>query len=282
MTAAPDYLVVGHVTRDLRPDGSSVAGGTATYAALAAERLGLAVGVLTSAPAGEAVFGGSHRIMLRCKPSERATTFENVYVGPTRRQYLRAVAAPLSLGDLPPAWRGAPIVHLGPVAQEVEPSFVTAFANALVGVTPQGWLRRWDAQGLVSPVEWESAEMVLERADVVVLSYEDIACRREYLAALVERAKLLVLTVGPEGAIVYRQRMATRVPAYRVVECDPTGAGDVFAATFFVRYAETGDALEAARYANCAASFVIEAEGASNIPDREQIAWRLKHGELRS
>ena len=35
----PDYVVVGHVTKDLRPGGFTM-GGTATYAAAAAQRLG--------------------------------------------------------------------------------------------------------------------------------------------------------------------------------------------------------------------------------------------------
>ena len=43
-----DYLVVGHITQDLTPDGPRL-GGTATYSALTARALGLQVGVVTSA-----------------------------------------------------------------------------------------------------------------------------------------------------------------------------------------------------------------------------------------
>jgi sugar/nucleoside kinase (ribokinase family) len=52
---------------------------------------------------------------------------------------------------------------------------------------------------------------------------------------------------------------------------DPTGAGDVFSAAFLIRLAETGDPCEAARFANVAASFSIEAPGVSGIPTRRQV-----------
>ena len=43
-----DYLVVGHVTRDITPNGW-VAGGTATYSSLVAQALGCRTAVVTSA-----------------------------------------------------------------------------------------------------------------------------------------------------------------------------------------------------------------------------------------
>jgi len=43
------FLTLGHVTRDLHPDGSFSLGGTVTFAALAAYRLGLATGIVTCA-----------------------------------------------------------------------------------------------------------------------------------------------------------------------------------------------------------------------------------------
>jgi len=43
---APDFVVVGHVTRDIVADGWR-RGGTPTFAAVQAHRLGLSVGVVT-------------------------------------------------------------------------------------------------------------------------------------------------------------------------------------------------------------------------------------------
>jgi len=278
--AFPDYLVIGHVTRDRLPDGSYRPGGTATYAGLAAHRLGRQVGVVTSGLPDEVSVAAG--IAAAVKPAPRTTTFENLYDGGTRRQFCHAVACRLTLEDIPAAWRGAEIVHLGPVAQEVDPWLVSAFGGALVGITPQGWLRRWGADGRVQRAEWPEAREVLSRAGVVIASVDDLGGDRALLDQWVRWARLFVLTVGKEGAIVYYGGQQRRLPAYAVAEVDPTGAGDVFAAAYLVRLSEAGDPYEAAQYANCAASFVVEGRGAASVPTRDQVEWRLLHGRLRS
>jgi hypothetical protein len=49
---APDYLVVGHVTKDLLAGGAIRAGGTALYAGLTAQLLGALAALVTAlAPA---------------------------------------------------------------------------------------------------------------------------------------------------------------------------------------------------------------------------------------
>ena len=121
----------------------------------------------------------------------------------------------------------------------------------------------------------------LGAADAVVLSMEDLGGDRALLDRFVGWSKLLVLTEGANGAIVHIDGRRIRVPGYDVVEVDPTGAGDVFAAAFLVRLRESDDALEAARYANCVASFSVEREGTAGIPAREQVEQRLAHGRLR-
>jgi sugar/nucleoside kinase (ribokinase family) len=280
LTHAPQYLVVGHITRDLIPGGDYRLGGTATYAALAAQRLGQTVGVLTSGGPEVEPPPLESLVVHRC-PSAESTVFENIYSDHGRQQYIRGVASVLEPADVPPGWRAAPIVHLGPVAQEVSPALAEAFPGALIGVTPQGWLRRWNGQGLVSPTEWVESDRILDAVDVVVLSLEDLGGDRSLLDAYIDRARMLILTVGERGAIVHMGGSAQRVPAYRVQEVDPTGAGDVFAAGFLIRYAETGDAIESTRFANCVASFVVEGPGPSTIPTREQVEERLVHGAQR-
>ena len=238
--------------------------------------------MVTSANSEASFFADEPSIAVHCQPAEQTTTFENVYLPGGRRQYVHGVAGSLTVADLPSEWAKTAIVHLGPLAQEVDPALAEAFPGALLGVTPQGWLRRWDGQGRVHPVEWEHADRVLSAADAVVLSLDDLGGDRSQLETYVGLARLLVLTIGKDGAIVYWQGREQRVRAYVVAELDPTGAGDVFAAAYFVRLHETGDVIEAARFANCAASFVIEGVGTANVPSRERIEWRLGHGRLRS
>jgi 1D-myo-inositol 3-kinase len=99
---------------------------------------------------------------------------------------------------------------------------------------------------------------------------------REYIGM----TRLLVQTLGVEGAIVYYEGKSQRIPAYQAIEVDPTGAGDVFATGFFIRYHETHDPVIAAQFANCVASFVVEGVGTSTIPMRSQVEERLRTGKL--
>jgi len=277
----PDYVVIGHVTKDLQPDGSILPGGTVTYAALTARNLGRKVGVVTSASDDIDLYTVFGDIEVVCVPAKETTTFENIYTGDIREQYVRAVAVPLGASHIPPAWAHAPIVHLGPVAMEVDPSLVNLFPKSLLGVTPQGWMRHWEPNGRVTHIPWASAQGVLGRADVLVFSEEDVGERRELLERYVRMAKLAVVTDGWRGAVVYTGEEAHRLPAYLVQEVDPTGAGDVFAAAYLIRLAEKRDPLEAARFANAVASFNVERPGLSGIPSRTEVETRLRHGVLR-
>lgn len=282
MNPTPDYVVVGHVTRDLDAQGGWRAGGTATYAALTAARLGVRVGVLTAAVPGTIGLEGQDGIEVSLCSSPESTTFENFYLDGHREQYVRAVATPLVPEQLPAAWRQAPVVHLGPIAQEVDIRFLEAFDEALVGVTPQGWLRAWDADGRVRAVRFAHEEQLLQRADAIILSLEDLGGDRGWLERLASVAPLLVETRGREGAVIFQRGLATQVPAFWAQEVDPTGAGDVFAAAFLLRYRECRDPVDAARFANCVASFVVEAPGATNLPTRPQVSRRLLTGRVRA
>lgn len=288
LTTPPHFLVIGHVTKDLLPGGGYTIGGSATYAAMTARCLGLRAGVVTSAAPDllaqlpEALPG----VAIAARPAADSTTFENIYEATGRRQYLRGRAAPLGPGDVPEAWRQARVVLLGPLAQEVAPELATIFPAALLGATPQGWLRQWDSSGLVSPTAWTSAFDVLPRLHALILSREDVAAhnggshQQDQIEALIDawaqRVRLLVLTEGAKGATLHCDGRARRFRAYPTIEVDPTGAGDVFAAAFLLQYALAQDAHAAMRFANCVASFAVEQHGTEGIPTFEQVATRLR------
>ncbi len=254
-----EYLLIGHVTRDLTPEGS-ILGGTAAYAGLTAHALGWRVGVVSSASTKLDV-SQLASLQLSLVPASEDTTFENIYVGGKRSQWLRGRAADLTFDDVPVGWRQPRVVHLAPLAQEIDPALAHAFPDAMVAVTPQGWLRRWDKSGRVHRSEWESMEAVLSRADATVLSLEDLHRDEALVTTLVERSRLLIVTEGPRGARLYHQRSIQHIPAYPAEEVDPTGAGDVFAAAFFTRFAETADALSSATFAARQASASVSGVG---------------------
>lgn len=286
----PDLVLVGHLAQDLQPDGAWRLGGTVTYAATLATRLGLHTGVLTSAPASDAAQLVAQMPHAQAEdvpsvvavPAASPTIFENHYDDGRRHQFLRARAALLTAADLPPTWRAAPLVLLGPIADEIAPDLATAFAAALIAATPQGWLRQWDAAGQVSPRPWDSALAYLPHLAALILSTEDLAIAAgtaDHDATLRAWAALVphvVLTDGPRPARLWEQGVELPpVPAFPVPEVDPTGAGDCFATAFLIHLWRTGDPQAAVRYAHAAASFVVQAPGISGVPTAEQIETRF-------
>src|SRR5579859_791004 len=174
--APPDVLIIGHAARDLIPGGWRL-GGTVAFAALTAARLGLRSAVVTAAPADvlAALAAAAPGVPVAAITCDEATTFENLYdTAGNRRQYLRGRAAALHLHAIPDAWRQAPMVLLAPLAGEVDPALAGAFPTARVAATPQGWLRQWDADGLVRPGPWPEAERILPHLAALILSREDV------------------------------------------------------------------------------------------------------------
>lgn len=267
-----DYLLIGHVCRDLTADGPRL-GGTVSFGALMAHALGLRVGIVTSAPPDmEPLLAPLVPVAeLVRKPAPAATTFTNIYSDAGRTQMLASRAASLSLEHVPPHWREAPIVHLAPVAGEVDPALARSFPNSLVGVTPQGWMRTWDAAGRVRFTEWKGDSLVLSTGAAVVLSIEDVQGDESSIANLAQRARILVVTRGAKGSTLYIEGKAQSVPSNPLSEVDPTGAGDIFATAFFSDLLATRDPLRAARFATLLARDSVQRVGLESIPLPETI-----------
>jgi sugar/nucleoside kinase (ribokinase family) len=270
-----DFLVVGHVVQDVVPGGFTV-GGTATYSSITALNLGRKPGIVTRL-APDFVFPDVLRdIAIHRVRSTQTTTFHNIYRDGHREQFIRAVADAIQPADVPNAWRDVPIVHLGPLVRELDARFTRLFPNALVGVTPQGWLRQWDESGRVRMRLWEEAPEILPHVDVLVLSEEDLNGNAELMDEYARLARIAILTEGSRGCTVFTNGKATQVPGFPAREVDPTGAGDVFASAFLIRLQETNDPIESARFANATGSFCVEGPGVMAIPTRKQVEERIK------
>jgi sugar/nucleoside kinase (ribokinase family) len=266
-----DYLCVGHVTRDLTPDGPLV-GGTVTYSALTARALGRCPGIITSAEPDYDFREALGSIPILLIPSQSTTTFENIYTPSGRRQLVHSVAETLGPEAVPSEWREPSIVHLGPVARELAPDLIHLFQDSLVGLTPQGWHRTWGSTGRVTFTPWPAAHDVLPLASAVIVSREDI--RDEATWSLYERVcRLLVITDGAGGCVVYHRNKRRHFTSLEVPETDPTGVGDIFAASFLVRLNETdGNAWEAARFATRIAAPTVTRAGLNGIPTPTEVA----------
>lgn len=264
-----DYLVIGHVAHDLTPDGWRL-GGTVAYSGLTARALGMKVGILT-AHGPETSLEALNDIPVISSDSPHSTTFENIYTEHGRVQYLRAQAQKIDLNAVPDPWQNASIIHLGPIANEMDSALPEWMSPALLGVTPQGWMRAWDSDGRVSPAEWKDSESVLGKASAVVISREDVQGDDELIEHMAHQTRILAVTEANDGCVLYWHGDRRRFRAPKVHEVDATGAGDVFAAAFFVRLLKIRDPWESARFATLIASRSVTRVGLAGIPTAEDI-----------
>lgn len=268
-----DYLVIGHITQDLSPQGPRL-GGTASYAALTARAMGLRVGIVTACPADLNLpeLDGIPIARLCC---EQATTFNNIQTPTGRVQTLLYKAPELTLTQVPEIWQNAPVVHLGPVAQEVDPNLARSFPNSLVCVTPQGWMRAWDENGRVHYTDWMEAAYVLEHAAACVISFDDVQCSETHIDEMLLAVRLLVVTEGASGCRLFWNGDLRCFKPPLEIEVDPTGAGDIFAAGFFARLYATRDPWEAARFATLIAARSVTRLSLEGVPTPQEVQSSL-------
>jgi len=264
-----DYLVIGHVARDLTSDGAHL-GGTAAYSALTARALGLRVGIVT-AVGTDVSLEPLNRIPVVSIESKSSTTYENIYIEQGRVQYLRSQASRIDLSQVPEPWCTASIIHLAPIADEIDALLSQGFSPSILGLTPQGWMRQWDSDGLVSTHEWTNSEAALAQANAVVISREDVNGDELLIEHMAGQTKILVVTEGAAGAVLYWNGDRRRFRAPSVDEVDATGAGDIFATAFFVRLLSTRDPWEATRFAVLLASHSVKRAGLDGIPTLLEI-----------
>jgi 1D-myo-inositol 3-kinase len=271
-----DYTTVGHVTIDVLADGSCRAGGTAFYSALQASRLGQRALIVTRGVATEIeelIEPYRDELELEVLPARETTTLRTFGSGSARTQRVLAWAGPIAEDLL----LDTSILHLAPVARESPTRW--RGRSAFVGLTPQGLVREWagpdDEISLAAPASM--AERMAERCDAIVVSeHESASC-----TALISRARtagaVVAVTDGagpntillPGGGV-----LALEVPEI-TNPCDDLGAGDVFAAAFFVALAEGRSPERAASFANAAAAVRMQGAGAAAIGDMHAIETRL-------
>lgn len=276
-----DYLVIGHLACDRTPQGNQL-GGTAAYAALTADALGQRTGIITATGRDLPLTSIQHLPRAGVQV-EQSTTFENVYTSTGRTQTLHHHAQNLTSHLLPALWQTTPVVHFGPIVHEIDTDLLDCFPASFVGLTPQGWLRQWDGTGRVSPGEWPDAARILSKVDAAVLSVEDVAGDEKIIEEMANVCRVFVVTEGARGARLFVNGAATRVGTLPVTELDATGAGDIFAAAFFIHLQRTGNPFEAARDAGRIAACSVTRPGLAGIPTLEEIQkyWELtKNGSI--
>jgi sugar/nucleoside kinase (ribokinase family) len=272
-----DYTTVGHVSVDVMADGSRRPGGTAFYSALQAARLGQRTLIVTQGVPREIedlLEPYRSELDLAISPARETTTLLTRGSGAQRTQHVLAWAGRLA-EDLE---LDTAILHLAPIAREL-PTGWRGRAD-FVGLTPQGLLRDWAPHGgrisLTTPAG--AAEELALSCQALVLSEHERESSAGLIAAATSSGAVVALTAGGAPATILLadgETLAVEVPELEEPHED-LGAGDVFAAAFFIALAERSPPKGAAAFANAAAAVRMGARGPDAIGVRAAIEARLR------
>lgn len=296
-------LIVGHTTHDHYRQGL-VAGGCAFYgigahAFFARADRRPAPQLLTLVGDDFQCVDEVRRFDAHLVQRGRTTTFANYYpsTGP-RVQLLEALAPPIAPTDFPTTVGDIDVVHLAPVLGELDLPAWKSWRDrhspeALLAINVQGWIKipgpevptrsheSLQARGIATTARtviqqpWDIPAEALTGIDIATVSDEDLIGQGDLLERLRKAVPLVSCTHGKQGATIYHRHHTYQVGIFPADVVDPTGAGDIFAATFIHKIALGLKPPLAARYASAAASIIIEAEGPRALRRLTEVTSRV-------
>jgi sugar/nucleoside kinase (ribokinase family) len=177
---------------------------------------------------------------------------------------------------LPPA----SAIHIGPVLHEISPSLAIRLtrSNSVVGLDPQGYLRKLDSEGNVYVQKWGNHSL-LRRIEVLKISEGELPAIIGETWSSRKLTKLgpsiVLLTRGSLGMIVWsRDYGLFNLPAHATHVRDPTGAGDALLGAFLVTWDRTSDLLWSAAVGSAVASFTVAKTRLADYGTSKQIERR--------
>ncbi|MCX5515581.1 sugar kinase [Kaistia algarum] len=274
-------------------------GGDASNCAVAAARQGASVGMITALGAdsfGQSFFDlwqaeGIDASAVKIDPSA-PTGIYFVTHGPDGHvfSYRRAgsAASRLTPEELPLDYvRNARVIHASGISQAISSAATDLVFLAMRTARSAGTLVSYDTNLRLRLWPIDRARATIHAAaglsDILKTSSEDAkelagTTEPDRIADFYLRLgpKIVIVTMGAEGALVATPSQRVTVPAIAVKPVDATGAGDTFDGAFLSEYLREGDPFAAARYANAAAGLATEGYGAvAPMPRRAAVEAAL-------
>jgi sugar/nucleoside kinase (ribokinase family) len=296
----PDLVVLGQILNETIkfPDGRTlgpVLGGSGSYTSVAAARLGVRVGLV--AKIGQDT---PKELLQPIFQSGADTTglivesvgYENVLIyhanGHKTLEFVTK-PSPLSLQDVPEAYRQADIICCGFVMLEPPLAVLRALCRpgtklAADLAVPEGV--HLEVRHHAGGYDGFLRELLpylhiakASREDCTTFFTQSHLPPEEHARLLVEwGAQVGIITLGGEGAVVATGDNVFRIPPFTQQAVDATGAGDVYSAGFLVHYHQHGDAKDAGLFASAAAALICERTGGvvlERMPSFSEVMERM-------
>ena len=300
--STPDLVCIGHVISEMIyfPDAvkGPVLGSPPAYCSVAAARQNTRTGMSTKIgsdmphellqpliQAGVDVAG--------IQTTDRTTTTELIYDEQGHKEIRYPTkASPITVKDIPKSFHGCRLIYICPMDNDVlteDLADVVALGEvSAVDLGGYGGVHMSVANREATPSLEDLACGVAEHFDIVKASDEDAAtifgwddpneAAKRFLDCGVD---LVVITLGPEGALVLSREKRWEVPPLSGNVTDTTGGGDTFMAGFLSEYLRSGDPLKAAQWGCATALCVIEQSGGVSLermPAHKQVEERVHLG----
>lgn len=290
------FLTIGNITKDLlrtKEKEEYTFGGT-SYCGITAAKLGCKSIILSRGNdelSEWLKYLNSEGAEVILQQDKNVAYFVNDYRSGERKQFLLNNTEKIEfdigdVGDIGDIGEKFDVIHVNPMFREVN-------LDLFKKIRKQCNILSLDIQGLVRDVKgkqvvgrfWEEREKFLPFVDLLKIGKNEIVFisklskLRDYKKNCEELsslgAKIIEITCGIEGSWVYDDKLYN-IQSFRTKTVDETGAGDVYATSFAIKYFETKDVLESAMFASAAASFVVEDFGTKNIATRSDVEKRAK------
>jgi len=290
-----DLVTVGHFSIDFiktkeEPCPKPTLGGPPTYVSLAARKMDVRVSVISKV-GGDfpdeyrawLINEGIDLSMLRMVRDASTTSYLLEYgVKDERQLILKSKAPPIESEEIPESL-SSDVIHVSPIAGEVSYQVMKKLQqhSDLLSLDPQGFLRRFDENGVVHLGMLDDPK-ILSEVDVFKASDREIKAATGESTLL--RAIRLVHAWGVDVVIVTRGGRSTILslsgklyevpPAKSRVVADTTGAGDVFIGAFLAEYIKGEDPIWCSCVGSASASYVIEEVGPKGFGSQSEVYER--------
>ncbi|OLT96795.1 PfkB family carbohydrate kinase [Mycobacterium syngnathidarum] len=275
----PGVTVLGNLAIDIINGAPPSPGGCASFAGVALLAAGGAGQIIAmGAERDHALFDGLRTrfgSLLQILPSERTSSFSLDYDDTDHRHMgVRAIGPVWTAEDIEAADPVTTWVHLAPLLRTDFP------AETLAALAARGHRVSYDGQGLVradrlGPLveDRRFPADLLDDVDILKLAEDEavIVADGPFDTSIARRlgvAEILV-TYGSEGCDIYVEGAVERVPAaWRVLDVQTTGAGDMFTACYVAHRAVGHDPRRAAEAASELVAGELDRRLHTGAPDR--------------
>ncbi|BBY76385.1 carbohydrate kinase [Mycolicibacterium parafortuitum] len=269
--------ILGNLAIDIINGGPASPGGCASFAGTALEASGGAGRIVAmGAESDHALFDAlCQRFgdMIQVLPADRTSAFHLDYDDIDHRH--------MAVDEIGPVWGAAEIeaadpdttwVHLAPLLRTDFPAETLALLSARghrVAYDGQGLVRA-DRRGPLVEDRHFSADL-LTHLDVLKLAEDEavVVADGPFDAEAAERLGVpeIVVTYGSEGCHIYTDGGVIHVPAaWRVLDVQTTGAGDMFTASYVANRAAGADPRRAAEQASKLVASELDKRRVGSVP----------------